>query len=77
MMTHFVFRIFEVEHEGPVFILVLAVSAQAEVKHFLLNGNCKSSHLAFCHFQIITVTNPGRGKDNIFCLDPFMLNIQL
>lgn len=39
MLTHFVFRIFQVEHEGPVLVLVLAVSAKAKVEHFLFNGN--------------------------------------
>ena len=60
--THFVFRVLEVEHEGPVLVLVLAVSAKAEVKHLLLNGNCQPSHLTLSHFQIITVAHSGGKK---------------
>lgn len=61
MQTHFVFRIFQVEHQGPVFVLVLAVGAEAEVEHLLFNGECKSCHLALSHIQIVAVTHPG-GK---------------
>lgn len=67
-LTHFVFRIFQVEHEGPVFVLVLAVGAKAEVEHFLFNGNCQPSHLTLCHFQIITVAHPGSNQHEHWCL---------
>lgn len=59
LLTHFVFRILEVEHEGPVLVLILAVGAKAEVEHFLLNGNCQPSHLTLAHFKIIAVAHPG------------------
>lgn len=62
-LTHFVFRILQVEHKGPVFVLVLAVSAKAEVEHFLFNGNRQPCHLTLSHFQIITVAHPG-GKEH-------------
>lgn len=66
--THFVFRIFQVEHEGPVFVLVLAVCVQAEVEHFLLNGNRQSAHLTLCHFKVIAVTDPGGNMQTLVIL---------
>lgn len=63
VLTHFVFGIFQVEHEGPVFVLVLAVSAEAEVEHFFFNGNCQPSHFTLSHFQVVTVAHPG-GKEH-------------
>lgn len=68
-LTHLVFGIFQVKHEGPVFVLVLAVSAKADIEHFLFNGNSQPSHLTLGHFQIITVTHPGGKEHNKYwCL---------
>lgn len=63
-LTHFVFWILQVEHEGSVFVLVLAVGAKAEVEHFLFNCNCQPSHLTLSHIQVITVAHPGVNKHN-------------
>ena len=63
LWTHFVFGIFQVEHEGPVFVLVLAVSVEAEVEHLLLDGDGEPRHLTLGHFQIVAVAHPG-GKEH-------------
>lgn len=50
LLTYFVFGIFQVEHEGPVFVLVLAVSLEAEVKHFLFNCNGQLCNFGLSYF---------------------------
>lgn len=69
MLTHFVFRVLQIEHEGPVFVFVFAVGAKTEVKHLLFNSKCQSPHLALCHFQIITVAHPGGNEQKNVCLN--------
>lgn len=62
MLTHFVFRILQIEHEGPVLVFVFAVGAETQVEHLLFDGKCQSPHLALGHLQIIAVAHPGGKK---------------
>ena len=62
LWTDLVFGVFQIEHEGPILVLVLAVSVKAQVEHLLFNGNSQFPHLALRHIQIITVTHPEREQ---------------
>jgi len=72
MSAHFVLGVLQVEHEGPVLVLVAAVGVKTEVEHFLLDGDGQPRHLVLSLLQIVAVVHPGGGgkKTRTFCL-PF------
>ena len=56
--THLVFGVLQVEHEGAVLVLVLAVRVHAQVKHLFLDGHRHPANLALSHLQVVAVTHP-------------------